>query len=77
MSDNDNDGVLYKTISELKDALEGCDITSEEIFTISKNGNLFLYALKDNEPIFIGEYENDKACEDICAALGIDSPSIA
>jgi hypothetical protein len=68
--------IEYESIRDLKDALEGCDISAEEIFTINKGGNLFLYANKDNEPIFIGEYENDKACEDVCTALGIDSPSI-
>jgi hypothetical protein len=74
---SDNDDVLYQSIREFKEALEGCNITPDDILTINKDGILYVYKMKgDNTPIFIGDYENNQACEDICVVLGIDSPTI-
>ena len=65
---------MYETILELKEALEGCDISSDKILTFIRVGTLYIYNSDVKGPVFIGEYGNRQACEDVRTALGIDSP---
>ena len=73
--DNDK-GVLYTSTLEFKKALDNHDISSADIASVIKSELLYVYKIGRQNPVFIGEYQNYKACEDICAELGIDKPLV-